>query len=148
MGEGLYRTEGGHTVYVEPFEAIAEGDDDARTLAWDRLHEDLRVCVTRHWRAPERERWRDRAVVVMESMVYELTLHEDSYARVHVSVLVRQDLDDNTEATARAMIGGLDRPGFARFFFRRLAEHYALRRRTTAWTSVPYDPRQQEAPPP
>lgn len=139
MGEGLYRTEGGPTVYVEPFEDLAEGEDDARTLAWDRLLEDLAACVTRHWGLPERERCRDRAVVALESGVYELTLHEDSYGRVHVSVLVREGLDEAIEITARSMLRGL-----AGLVFRRLAERYPLRRRTSAWTSAPYDPRVEE----
>lgn len=142
MGEGLYHARGGYTVYVEPFEDA--GDDPVeRDEAMERLMEAVRASLTRHWRSVEPARCRDRAAVVMASMVFELTLHHDSYERVHVSVVVREDLDEDTEATARAMLAGV-----ARFVFRRLAARYPLRRRTSAWTSTSYDPREREAAPP
>jgi len=143
MGEGLYRVEGGHTVYVEPFDGLGEGGDEGRAQAWESLIEDLAGCVTRHWGRPERERCRDGAVVVLVSGIYELTLHEDAYARVHVTVLVREGLDEDIERTARAMLHGV-----AGLVFRRLAELYPLRRRTSAWTSAPYNPGAQEVPMP
>lgn len=130
MGEGLYRHPEGRTVYVEPFDGLGPDDHLAWQDAWFDLGEAIATCLSDAWvRVPRRWK-RTGERIAMRNGLHEIWLHEDSYARVHVTFGVRSDLDD-TEALARATM-----PDRAEAFFDRLALRYDLRVRTTAWTSA------------
>ena len=130
MGEGLYRHPDGRTVYVEPFDGLDPDDHLAWQDAWFDLGEAIAACLSDAWECVPRRWKRTGERIAMRNGLHDVWLHEDSYARVHVTFGIRNDLDD-TEALARATI-----PDRAEAFFDRLALHYDLRVRTTAWTSA------------
>ncbi|TFL17230.1 hypothetical protein [Jannaschia formosa] len=130
MGEGLYRHPDGRTVYVEPFEDIDPGDDPLAREAWRDLGEAIASRLSDAWERVPRAWKRSGERIAMRNGLHEVWLHEDSCARVHVTFGIRGDLPD-TDALARATM-------FVRAeaFFDRLACHYDLRVRTSAWTSA------------
>lgn len=133
MGEGLHFDPDGVTVYAEPLEHLDDDADDCDRLAcWRVFEEDVLACLTETW-WPVAARTRRVATVLAANALYELTLVEDSYARAHVTVRARGDLEPGREGLARATVEAA-----AAGVFRRLAALHPLRQRTTAWTSIPY----------
>lgn len=146
MGEGLYHDRDGLTVFCDPLDGC-ERTDFASEARWrselQALWDDFTLALTQDclappWRRLDADRWlpwphRDVRVLA-ESGLHQLTLHQDSYARAHVTVRVRDDL----EATRPLASHALD--AAARRVFRRLAEVHPLRVRDTAWTSRAYEP--------
>ena len=130
MGEGLYWSRDGRTVYVEPFDNLDPEDHFLWQDAWSDLGEAIASCLSVAWERVPRFWKRTGERVVMRNGLHEVWLVEDSYARVHVTFGVRGDLHE-TEALARATM-----PNRAEAFFDRLAHHYDLRVRTSAWTSA------------
>ena len=130
MGEGLYRHSDGRTVYVELFDGLDPNDHLAWQDAWLDLGEAIAACLSDAWEHVARRWKRSGERIAMRNGLHEVWLHEDSYARVHVTFGVRGDLDD-TEALARATM-----PVRAEAFFDRLSAHHDLRVRTSAWTSA------------
>jgi hypothetical protein len=146
MGEGLYVDRGGLTVFCDPLDGC-ERDDFASETRWrselETLWDDFTLeltqsCIAPPWRRLEADRWlpwphRDVRVLA-ESGLHQLTLFQDSYARAHVTVRVRDDLETVRALAERALDAS------ARRVFRRLAKVHPLRVRDTAWTSRHYDP--------
>jgi len=133
MGEGLHHDPDGATVYAEPLDHLDEdADDHERFACWRAFEADVLSCLTETW-WPTPPRTRRGATVLAANALYELTLCEDSYARAHVTVRVRGDLDAGREGLARATVEAA-----AAGVFRRLAALHPLRQRATAWTSAPY----------
>ncbi|UWQ19797.1 hypothetical protein [Jannaschia sp. M317] len=130
MGEGLYWSRAGRTVYVEPFDYFDPDDHVLWRDAWSDLGETIASCLSDAWEHLPRCWKRSGERVVMRNGLHEVWLHEDSYARVHVTFGVRCDLYE-TDALALATM-----PDRAEAFFDRLALHYELRVRTSAWTSA------------
>ena len=130
MGEGLYRHPDGRTVYVEPFDGLDPDDHFAWQDAWFDLGEAIAASLSDAWERVPRRWKRTGERIAMRNGLHEVWLHEDSYARVHVTFGIRGDLD-NTEALARATM-----PDRAEAFFDRLSAHYDLRVRTSAWTGA------------
>ena len=130
MGEGLYRHPDGRTVYVERFDGVDPDDPLAWQDAWFDLGEAIAACLSDAWDRVPRRWKRTGERIAIQGGLHEVWLHEDSYARVHVTFGIRSDLDD-TEALARATM-----PDRAEAFFDRLALYYDLRVRTSAWTSA------------
>ena len=139
MGEGLYRHPYGRTVYVEAFDGLDPDDHFALQDARLDLGGALAACLSDTWERVQRCWKREGERIVMRNGLHEVWLHEDSYARVHVTFGIRSNLDD-TEALARATM-----PGRAEAFFDRLALHHDLRVRTSAWTSAARVPRTSRA---
>jgi hypothetical protein len=139
MGEGLYRHRDGRTVYCEPYDDL----DPADALAWRDASSDVEEivasCLSNAWDRVPRAWKRGGERVLLRNGLHEVWLHEDSYARLHVTFGVRSDLDE-TDALARAVL--TDR---AEAFFDRLSLHYELRVRTSAWTSAARVPRKTVA---
>jgi len=135
MGEGLHFDPDGVTVYAEPLDHLDESsDDDERLACWRAFEANVLSCLTETWEATAR-RTRRGATVLAANALYELTLHEDSYGRAHVTVRARGDLEPGREGLARATVEAA-----AAGVFRRLAALHPLRQRSTAWTSAPYIP--------
>jgi hypothetical protein len=130
MGEGLYWSRDGRTAYVEPFDDLDADDHLLWQDAWFDLGEAIASCLSDAWERVPRRWKRTGERIVMRNGLHEVWLVEDSYARVHVTFGVRGDLYE-TEALARATM-----PDRAEAFFDRLALHYDLRVRTSAWTSA------------
>ncbi|TRD15560.1 hypothetical protein [Palleronia caenipelagi] len=131
MGEGLYWSQDGRTVYVEPFEGLDAGDVDLWDWAYEDLIDVIGTCLTERWSGCEGA-WRDHTSrIVARNTLHEIWLTQDSYDRVHVTFGVREHLYD-LDALARHHVD--DR---AERFFDLLQEHYALRVRTSPWTSAP-----------
>ncbi|SEA87458.1 hypothetical protein [Rubrimonas cliftonensis] len=131
MGEGLYCDPGGLTVYAEPFEDGDLLDPDDRCEIWRDFEDDVLSCLTPSWHSCDR--WRNRANVVAANRLHELTLHEDSYGRAHVTIAVREDLEPGLAALAQAALATR-----AETIFGRLGKLWPLHVRTSAWTSRPY----------
>ena len=131
MGEGVYHHPDGRTVYVEPFDGLDPDDHLVWQDAWFDLGEAIAACLSDAWERVPRRWKRSGERIAMRNGLHAIWLHEDSYARVHVTFGIMSDLYD-TEALARSTM-----PGRAEAFFDRLARHYDLRVRTTAWTSAP-----------
>ncbi len=135
MGEGLHFDPDGVTVYAEPLDPLDEdSDDDERLACWRAFETHVLSCLTETW-WPTPPRAGCGAAALAANALYELTLHEDSYGRAHVTVRVRGDLAPGREALARATVEAA-----AAGVFQRLAALHPLRQRSTAWTSVPYTP--------
>ena len=134
MGEGLYYDPDGVTVFAEPTDHLESDDDIARVFAWRDFVDAAIGALSARWRRAG-SLWRHGAAVLAKSGLHLLTLYEDSYARAHLTIAVRSDLDPPLEALARA---GLDRVAVP--VFARVAERYPLHRRTCAWTSAPWTP--------
>jgi hypothetical protein len=130
MGEGLYWRRDGRTAYVEPFDDLDSEDHLHWRDAWFGLGEAIASCLSDAWERVPRRWKRTGERIVLRNGLHEVWLHEDSYARVHVTFGIRSDLGD-TDALARATM-----PDRAEAFFDRLALHYDLRVRTSAWTSA------------
>ena len=130
MGEGLYHHRDGRTVYVEPFDGIDSEDHHLWLEAWLDLGEAIASCLSDAWERVPRRWKRSGERVAMRNGLHEVWLHEDSYARIHVTFGLRSDLHE-TYALACATM-----PGRAEAFFDRLSRHYDLRVRTSAWTSA------------
>ena len=150
MGEGLYHDRDGRTVFCDPLDGCERDHfaSEARWRAelqslWDDFVLELSASVAPPWRLVDVDRWlpwpHHDVRVLGESGFHQLTLHQDSYARAHVTVRVRDDL----EATRALADRGLDVA--ARRVFTRLAATRPLRVGSTAWTSRPYDPAMKEA---
>ena len=93
MGEGLYRSRDGHTAYAEPFDHLAPEDGSLWRDAYDDLIDAIRACLGSNWE-PMGRTWRGRGEhVVARNGLHEVWLVEDSYARVHVTFGVREELD-------------------------------------------------------
>ena len=121
MGEGLYWSRDGRTAYVEPFDDLDPDDHLLWQEAWSDLGEAIASCLSDTWeRVPRRWR-RGGERVVMRNGLHEVWLTEDSYARVHVTFGVRDDLCE-TEALACATMHER-----AEAFFDRLTLHCDLR---------------------
>jgi hypothetical protein len=130
MGEGLYRSRDGCTVYAEPYDHLDPEDVGLWHDACDELIDTIRSCLSDAW-WPVGRVWRRRGErVIARNGVHEVWLVEDSYARVHVTFGLRDDLG-GTEALARHTLD--DR---SEAFFDRLQVFYDLRVRTSAWTSA------------
>lgn len=140
MGEGLYWSGDGRTAYAKPYDDDLDPEDvDLRDWAYDDLVATVRASLSTTWWPVERP-WRDRSSrIVAQGGLHEIWLTDDSYARVHVTFGVRQDLDE-TEALAWHSLDGR-----AEAFFDALGQIYPLRVRTTAWTSAPRAPRKVPA---
>ncbi len=139
MGEGLYRSDDGRTAYAEPFEHLAPQDEPLWRDAYDDLVETIRDCLGARWE-PMGRTWRGRGErIVARNGLHEVWLVEDSYARIHVTFGLREGLDD-LDALARHWLDA-----WATAFFDRLQQHYALRVRTSAWTSAPREIRRASA---
>ena len=151
MGEGLYHDHRGRTVFCDPldgcerdyFASEARWRSELQSL-WNGFVLELSASVAPPWRLVDVDRWlpwphRDVRVLA-ESGFHQLTIHQDSYARAHVTVRVRDDLEAMRALAER----GLDVA--ARRVFARLAATRPLRVRSTAWTSRPYDPVVGKAP--
>ena len=132
MGEGLYWSRDGRTVYVEPYDDdLDPADLDLWAWAYDDLVGAVRASLSPAWSPVDRD-WRERTSrVVARNGLHEVWLTGDSYDRVHVTFGVRQDLDG-----AHALAWhSLDVR--AETFFDALAQVYPLHVRTSAWTSAP-----------
>ena len=140
MGEGNYRPQGAVTRQCHPYDDIDASDADMRSDAWFHLVEQVRDAAGRSASPVERD-WRDRnARVVARTGLHDITLYENSYGTVFISVWPRRDLDVSTETLATA---SLDRVSEA--FFRRLSLVFDLYIATTAWTSARWVPAQRRA---
>ena len=130
MGEGLYWSRDGRTVHVEPSGDLDPEDHHLWQDAWFDLDEAIAACLSDAWERVPRRWKRTGERIVMQGGLHEVWLVEDSYARVHVTFGIRDDLD-GTDALARATLDAR-----AEAFFDRLALHYNLRVRTSACTSA------------
>ena len=137
MGAGLYHDPEGITVYAEPFDHIAVDDEDAQGAVDDTFEifmEEIFENLSGSWF--EVDRWRNRvAHVVAANGLFELSLHQDDYCRVHLTVSPRTDLDPRLEGLAKGRLHSV-----AHAFFGRIGKAYPLRVRTSAWTSAAYKP--------
>ena len=130
MGEGLYHSRDGRTAYAEPYEGLDPEDHDLCGFAYDDLVATIRAQLTATWWQVDRE-WRDRSSrIIARNRLHEIWLTGDSYARIHITFGVRDDLYE-TDALARSLVN--DR---AELFFDRLQMTYPLRVRTSPWTSA------------
>lgn len=134
MGEGLYWDADGVTVFAELTGDLDPDDVIEREIAWRDFVATARAAVSARWRRAG-ALWRHGAAVLAQSGLHLLTLYEDSYARAHLTVAMRSDLEPPLEALARAGLHRVAVPVFAR-----VARRYPLRTRTTAWTSAPWSP--------
>ena len=131
MGEGLYWSRDGRTAYVEPFDDLDPDDHLLWQDAWSDLDRGHRVLpvgrVGARAAALEAHRRADRLAATA------CTKSGSSRTAMPASMSPSACAGDlcDTEALARATM-----PDRAEAFFDRLALHYDLRVRTSAWTSA------------
>jgi hypothetical protein len=133
MGEGLFWRRGAVTCYAEPYEHLSMNtncQDD-----WDEAYQDFEGRV-RQAAGPSfyeigREWGTDGDRVVLRNGLFEITLYQDSYARIHVTYAVSKLVDGLPEEN----FAGARLTSCAKGFFDRLQETDELRVRNTAWTS-------------
>lgn len=135
MGEGHHRPREAITRICHPFDGLDLADEILRAEVWHDF-----VGLVRHAGGPRMEpverAWRDRSArIVGRSGLHEITLYENSYAAVYVSVWPRDDLDARRQALALAQ-----RDRTAEGIFRRISEIHDLRIATSAWTSAKWLP--------
>ncbi|MEM1298081.1 MAG: hypothetical protein AAGH68_02290 [Pseudomonadota bacterium] len=143
MGEGNFRPKGAVTRQCHPFDEIDRADPVAANDAWNAFIDLIGTCLSDRWCSVERA-WKrcgsgPHARIIAQSGLHEVTVYENSYACVFVSLWARHDLDPRSHALAEAQ-----RARIAEAFFRRLSCHLDLFIATSAWTSaiwVPATPR-------
>jgi hypothetical protein len=136
MGEGLYHDPDGRTVYAEPYDHLDEDADDLdRVQAWQDFHGRVIDILGDRWSGVGHWSHNRGVLVVAQSGLHGASLHEDSYARVHLTIAPRDDLEPPLAALSAARLDAV-----ARRVFDMLAQHWALRVRACAWTSRPYQP--------
>ena len=140
MGEGNYQPQGAVTRHCDPYDGIDCEDEDARWDAWSDL-----IAQVRHAGGPRAEPvarvWRDRkAMIVAQTGLHDITLYENSYGTVFVTVWPRRYLDMPSDTLAEA---SLDRVSEA--IFRRLNLVFDLWIATTPWTSARWTPARRRA---
>lgn len=126
---------GAVTRQCDPFDAIDPADDLARRDAWDAFVANLRGTLSEAWH-PVTRAWRCRnARILARSGLHEVTVYENSYGTVFVTLWSRDDLDHGCEALARATLART-----AEGIFARLSHLHDLRIATSAWTSARWVP--------
>ena len=133
MGEGLFWRRDAVTAYAEPYEHLAS--DEAHQDDFDEAYQEFEARVRQaagpsYW-SVEKEWGRGKDRVILRNGLFEITVFEDSYARIHVSFAISSDVDGLPQenfASARMR-------SCAKAFFDRLQETDPLRVRTCVWTS-------------
>lgn len=130
MGEGLYHSRDGRTVYADPYDGLDPRDVDLCGCAYDDLVAAIRDQLSGAWWEVDRD-WRGRnSRIVARNRLHEIWLTGDSYDRLHITFGVRSDLYE-TDGLARSLVD--DR---AEALFDRLQRVYPLHVRTSPWTSA------------
>lgn len=129
MGEGLYCTNEGETVYCDLFDGICDPDD--RDLEYQDFTNTILSLLPQTWLHTENE-WRTRnESVIARNGHFAIWLSQDSYSRVHVTYGITSYIDPDQEPMARSCMGER-----AHTFFDTLQLYYDLYVRTSPWTSA------------
>jgi len=138
MGEGLYFSNDGHTVYCEPFEDLEDQDD--RFDSYNDLILLIRELLPASWYPVDRDWISNDERVIAQNGHYAIWLTEDSYSRVHITYGLRSDLEDGQIGLVTAHLYSR-----ANAFFDALQCYHELRVRASAWTSAKRLPRSTAA---
>ena len=133
MGEGLFWRRDAVTAYAEPYDHLSSDDahPDDYSEAFQNFEARIRQAAGPSYWSVEREWGPDQDRIILRNGLFEITLFEDSYARVHVSLAISSHVDDRPEENfARYRLASC-----ANGFFDRLQETDPLRVRACAWTS-------------
>jgi len=142
MGAGLHFDSMGKTLFIDLTDGFDIGDDEEInaeniTDAWDNALEAVVGCISpAWWGVRPQTQWvdGDRGMIIGSSKLHHVTTLQDDYDRLHITVLVRPDLEYGLDGLASS---NLKRS--AGRLFRLLALEYPnLRRRACAWTSAPW----------
>lgn len=123
-----------------PYDGLNDHDDPVTyDDAWRDLIWTIKSCLSKAWRDPSCERWRDghpSGKVLAINGLHQILIEEDrgGYGYVYVSILPRDDLDDRMIGLAR---GALD--AVADSAFRKLHKEFPLRV-PQGYVSAPYQP--------